>query len=229
VIHMIEFRKGLLATSLLAASYGASGATIDFTAGGFGGATSVGSDPVTTILASPTPITNGQRQDGNTCPTGLDCSFDGIGIRDDELGGNESVTFSWDAPVALTGIHFLDLFRASDNDPAPETAQFVLTYADTNEADRTFTHSAVEVFGNRNSGYSFFQFTVPQVISSLLFSVVDSGNDNVGIGDYAIAGLEFTRATTPNNPVPVPAAAWFMMSALAGYGALGRRRKKSVA
>lgn len=227
---MIQVRKGLLAVSLFAASYGASGATIDFTAGGFAGAVSVDTDPMTMIVASPTPITNGQRQDGITCPTGLDCSFDGIGIRDDELGGNETVTFSWDDPVALTGIHFLDLFRASDNDTAPETAQFVLTYADpTTAANETYTHRAEEVFGNRNSGYSFFQFRAPQIISSVLFSVIDTGNDNVGVGDYAIAGLEFTRATTPNNPVPVPAAAWFMVSALAGYGALGRRRRKATA
>ena len=72
------------------------------------------------IAASPGQTVNFAR--GGPGATGiLAGDNDGIGVRDDEIGGGEYVTITFDRNVKLTAAYFLDLFKSCDGSSS-ETA-----------------------------------------------------------------------------------------------------------
>ena len=143
---------------------------------------------------------------GLLAPLALD--HDGVGVGDDEITvGSEYIDVAFSETVAVTGFHFLDLFKSNLNTDA-EVAEVwlggVLTYSFT--ADLLF---------QQMGGYSFAP--VSPFLADMLRFTAGVGNDGVGVADYALAGIDV-------QAVPLPAAIWLLLSALGGLGLVSRRR-----
>ena len=212
---MISSRGCLLSASLIVAAAGASAATIDFTdnsiysarsaatatgsAAGYG-FTVTGSRNALTFTESDAPGPVGALLGQN----------DGIGLGDDEIGGREYVTVTFDRTVRISGLYFLDLFRSQSGD-----AETAAVYAGTPPAEGGFLglFSGTEIYASNGNGYGAFDVNLTGTVFSF---DVGTGNDGVGIGDFSLAGLEVV-------PVPLPAGALLLGTALLGFG-LRRRR-----
>jgi hypothetical protein len=147
----------------------------------------------------------------------LACGNDGVGVIDDEITfvdntttpPTQSVTLTFDKPVNLGGIHFLDLYECCTS-PAEEEAQF---YFD-GDPTTTVAVGADEILGF-NDGYLFLAITRAKVTSITFFE--GFGNDGAGLPDFSLAAVQVA-------PVPLPAAGALLLAGLLGLGALGRRR-----
>ena len=203
--------------ALAATTVSASAAMIDFTdnsifatqtptsatgsAGGFS-FTITGSNAPLTYTPGPGPV------------AWLAGENDGIGIVNDEVGGLEYVTVTFDRKVRLTGVAFLDLFRQSGQDAEqavvytgvpPTTANFVAAF------------EATEMVTPSGTGFGTFDL----LASSDTFTFdAGAGNDGIGIGDFALAGVTVA-------PVPVPASALLLGGAF-GLLSLHRRRRAAA-
>ena len=131
----------------------------------------------------------------------LEGDIDGIGVVsppaiDDEISGplGEAVTIDFGGPVIITGLYFLDLFvdrTAFDDEQA-------LIYRGTSTADPLLgIIPAFEVQGADPLGALYAD---RRFVGSAFTFAAAVGNDGVGVGDYALAGLEVA-------PIPLPAGA----------------------
>lgn len=155
-----------------------------------------------TITTNPGPI--GVNDGG----LGLALLGDGLGIGDDEITNPAqalTVMFSG-AGLRVIGLAFLDLFIADD---ASEKEVAIVEFSD----GTTETFDAVS---KGNGGFAFY--SLPGKLVTSLTVTADSTNDNRANPDLALAAIQVA-------PVPLPAAGWMFVSALAGMGLLSRRRK----
>lgn len=213
---------GLAAGALLAGSVSASAALIDFTdVDGYSFTTSRASGTVDGIdfevrpghgAEGRNPQLTQNREHVNA--PGLAGQGDGLGIDNDELNHREFLTLEFSGPVRVTGLHFLDLFKADDHDEDPETAIFYAG-ATPSKAGILGRFDGEEVYAEDRAGHLFQE--VSTTGSTFSFRV-GHGNDDQGVGDFSLAGVEVSA-------VPLPASALLLGAALGGLG-LSRRRAR---
>ncbi|MQX37386.1 hypothetical protein [Roseospira navarrensis] len=137
----------------------------------------------------------------------LACKRDGAGVGDDEISETatyyEGITVTFDTVQTITGLIFLDLFVSPDDADIKEQAQVVFDEGTANESSAVFT--AAETKDGVNIGYLNAAFG-PVKATTLTFILAPLTNDDRGVGDYAVAGIV----------TPLPAAVWFMVTALGG-------------
>lgn len=202
----------MAAAALLLGTGTASAAFIDFTAssmasGMAGGTTySLSSSPGDTLnfaaAGAPGPI------------GGLQGANDGVGLNDDEIGNetNEYITVTFGRTVRLSSAYFLDLFADAQGGSA-ETAWVYTGSAPGGTPAASFDGTEAYAPG----GFGFLQGSLSLTGTSFTFDAGE-GNDGKGIGDFALAGLEFAV-------IPLPAAGLLLGTALCG---LGFARRKSA-
>ncbi|SEA63958.1 VPLPA-CTERM sorting domain-containing protein [Rubrimonas cliftonensis] len=215
--------KSAILGSAIALTFGvvanaASTATIDFTdrtvwPDGFATTSVFGS---TVSLQPEARINSVQDYDGFAGETGgLAEVTDGFGIRDDELTAPstppEFITVNFDGPLFVTGFHFLDLYQSPTTD---DLESAIVTFDDGGVIELFAVQDNEGAAGN--GGYAFHAID-RRLVSSLTFTV-GAGNDGFGKSDYAVAGIDV-------EPVPLPAAAWMLLTGLAGAGYIVRRRR----
>ena len=167
---------------------------------------------VTWTLTGSGPLNNSEAGPGPIGP--LAGQNDGIGIIDDEISsgkkGSETANLTFSQSVTVVGLYFLDLFRANKGSVYEQAAVSV-------DGGPAILFKALVPFSN---GIGYAAYTGLSLTgTSFVFS--ELGNDNVGVGDYALAGVEIA-------PIPLPAGILLLGGALLGLGALGRRRKVSA-
>ena len=204
----------IVTSAIAAGTLSASAAVLDFTAsnatsGAVAGAGwSLVANPGGTITSD-----NG----GAPGPIGVLAGVtDGIGVDDDEISeGSEYLTVIFDRPVRVTGFWALDLFRNSVNDTDAETAQLYAGSTPTGSPVASLVATEVKVPGVSGIGFGFLGgLSVKGTMFT--FDELDGGNDGVGVGDYALAGLEVA-------PIPLPATSLLLGAGLLGLGLLRRR------
>ena len=220
------FGKGLtVAAAVLFTSAAAHAAIIDFTVPG---ATTSGSilGVGWTLSSTDGPITF-TPQDGSTCAV-LNCSGDGAGISDDEVSSatttsGEVLKLTFNAPIQVTGLYFLDLYT-SDLDSTDREQARVGT--DGTNFPLVFTASLSETPAS-DSGFLAATGIVPIVLGageSIFFTAfsVPGFNDDLGVNDFALAGVVV-------EAIPIPPALFLFGTALVGTGFLARRRRTRAA
>jgi len=143
----------------------------------------------------------------------LACGRDGLGVGDDEISGSKNtaewIKIAFDTAVPVTEFYVLDLFWANDGNGNPlnphEIGRYTLTYADDSTSIGSFAAANTEVVGTSDVGY--LAVAINQSVKAIEWSYVGDFNDVQGVGDYAVAGVAVA---------PLPAAAWFMLTALGG-------------
>jgi hypothetical protein len=210
--------KKFITTSTLAAAAfvigtAASATTIDFTADAAGTTTLSGSEGPGWILSSnpADSITNLGSAHPNCDVSGLACNNDGFGVgQSDEITNNgvlESITITFTHAVTLTAVHFLDMF-VSDGE---ETEAGHVTIGGTaGDIDASIAATA-----SSGPGYKLLDGLT---LTGTTFTFwASAGNDDAGDADVALAAIEIA-------PIPLPAGALLMGTALAGFGFMRRRR-----
>lgn len=226
---------------LLLAASGQAASLADFTvdnstlSGMFDGNAIVGSvlDGVDYTLTWNPSSANINRDDvtGNTCvpASPLACKRDGLGIGDDEISGGlgenaESITIEFTEDVRLDTLYFLDLFDGSGSN---QEVAYILYDGSWQGRDLSYAEAREPHTGmgsSSNSGY--LAHAVGLVVSRVYIRAINSGdaswNDDLGRTDFALAG--FSVSAPPTSEVPLPGAAWLMLSVLGSAGWLRRRR-----
>ena len=137
---------------------------------------------------------------------------DGVGLNNDEITeGTQYLTVTFTKPIRLTGFWTLDLFEDGLEDTDPETAQ--LFTGSTPTGSPAASLPATEVFAPGGFGFSF---AGTSLLGDTFTFAATSGNDGVGKGDYALAGLQIAA-------IPLPAAGLLFGTALMGFGMFRRR------
>ncbi|GMG82497.1 hypothetical protein LNKW23_17100 [Paralimibaculum aggregatum] len=143
----------------------------------------------------------------------FECESDGAGIggfNPDEVDGEEMLTVSFSQSVEITAIYLLDFFFDEDGNEIANVDYM-------NGNDDTFVpEEGFALFGN-----GFAAFTVNNEITSVVKFTAGDGNDNQGVGDYALAGIEFNLI---EREIPVPAALPLLLTGIAGLALYRRRR-----
>lgn len=188
-----------------------------------------------TLTANPNNLTRSEGAVGN-CGGILACNIDGYGISDDEVtGGSQSLTLTFDRSVWINQIYFLDLFAkdqsaldASNGSTNPDGNHIETATIDLfNSSDvliASFLFDAV-VTKQVNGGFAIFDLPgIDNAIQAakLVFTGRGKYGDD-GSNDYALAGLSVNDIDI--NQVPLPATLSLMLTVLAGFGVLARRRK----
>lgn len=168
-------------------------------------------------------LNNSQLEDGDTCETvltGLACVRDGFGVTDDEVSSGDrseliKVTFS--EAVSIGNFYILDLFRSSSTENF-EVGEYSI---DGGATWQSFGSVANEMANGVNSGALIH--VVNAIASSIWFRAPNlplSNNDNLGVNDFAVAGLDVSE-------IPIPGAAVLLLTGMAGFGFASRKRKAS--
>lgn len=190
-------------------------------------------DGVSYVVSANGPITTNntlleQQQVGQgTCAGGLACVTDGFGIgsggNSDEVNGAEQLTISFtDGTVQVQTLFVLDLYTSANGNDR-ESGEY--SFDGVNWT--SFFADPSEVWNGNSTttnGWLAIGVNATNFVSQIMFRSA-SGNDSAGVGDYAVAGVLTSQGRT--GVVPLPGAAWLMLSALGGAGLL--RRRKSVA
>ena len=211
-----EMKKSILfGAAVIAMATGAlpaSAALIDFTDNTTGFSGSIGLISWT-LTGSSAPNTN---EGGPSSSIGvLLGDNDGVGIGDDEITyGGEYLTLNFSEQVTLTAAYYLDLFIA------PEIQDFEVANITIGSAPGAADASANadDVFQN---GWGYRELTNLGLFGSSFTFWAGGGNDNRGSADFALAAVDI-------SPVPLPAGLVLLGTALAGFGAL-RRKRQNVA
>jgi hypothetical protein len=157
----------------------------------------------------------------------LACQSDGLGVINDEISEGQSVTVTFSRALRVTGLHFFDLFRSASNPEINFERAVVHLNGDPNHE---YTFDAVEVLGaagpnpedeNTLGGHLFASVNWGGV-TSMTFFPREGFNDDSGVPDFALAGLQVV-------PIPLPAAGWGLLTALGGLVLASRRRNKAHA
>jgi PEP-CTERM motif len=136
---------------------------------------------------------------------GLECDGDGIGIVDDEVGGQEVLTIEFlSGPVDILGVGVLDLYPNESG--LAEGVQF--------SVDGVTWFSPIFSAGGSIGGYTETGFTASGT-STLYMRGFDDP-----VSDASLARLSF-------EPVPEPSTLVLLGMGLAGVGARARRRNRS--
>ncbi|MEE4210872.1 MAG: hypothetical protein V2I43_16605 [Parvularcula sp.] len=150
----------------------------------------------------------------------FECDSDGLGIGDDELSTgdptNQTITIGFNQAVGLVNAFFLDFFRASADDQFPERASVTIN------GGTPFIFEASEVFPANGGVFPAAAFGTQ--VTEIVFEALP-GNDEIGVGDFALAGLTINTNPEIDQEVPVPGAALLFGTALA----LGAARRKAKA
>lgn len=151
------------------------------------------------------------------------CLSDGAGIggfNADEVDGQEQLTVDFSSTVAITAVYLLDFFSIDQNDEEQANIDF------NNGTD--ITVQPQNLFGIDN-GYDPVT-GLSQVTTRVTFTA-GSGNDTFGVGDFAVAGIEFNSLDLPpiDTRIPVPAALPLLLSGIAGLVLVRRRRSAPAA
>ena len=156
------------------------------------------------------------------------CDGDGIGIRNDEITGNQNETLLIDLPMntQVLEIALLDLFKEGGS--TGEVAEFTIVYEGGDTFTGTINRSSIPASTPANGFYVIDLLDTTTYVAgagpaydptrNVERIQFDAGNDSVS--DYAVAGLVVT---------PLPAAAWLFGSALLGLAGFGRMRRRQQA
>jgi hypothetical protein len=94
--------------------------------------------------------------------------------------------------------------------------------------------AAVHVTGDFSATFAFFlstSCTNPAVITTCTFQNADSVYSNYAVTEHLPATDQYITSVNGafyySTPVPLPAAAWLLLSALTGFGVIGHRRRPS--
>jgi hypothetical protein len=142
--------------------------------------------------------------------------FDGIGVNDDEVNGDEQLIVDFGGQLLFVdGGSFLDLFAAANGDQEEISLKFFVGGLEVGSPETFFGESVFPADGG------WYSRTFTPVAADEVRVVFIGGNDNVGVGDAALAALRV-------QVVPIPAAAWLFGSALVGMVGMGRRKLKKA-
>lgn len=141
---------------------------------------------------------------------------DGLGVRDDEIGPGQYITIIFDQEVKLTGASFLDLFRS----PLQE-AEEAFVYAGSPPDNPGFIGSLVATETFAPGGAGLGSLSLSRLGTTFSFDA-GAGNDDQGVGDFALAGLTFDKVSI--EVIPLPASALLLGTALLGVGFASRRK-----
>jgi hypothetical protein len=178
---------------------------------------------VTWSITSPSGPLTYTAFDGIDTP--LKDELDGIGINDDEVtntvavqGTDELLFLEFSQAVNVTGFHFLDLFETPGSGDDEQEMALVWVGQLGTAGGPDFMFGADEAFAAPRSGYSF---GTADAFSNLFTFAASTGNDGVAFPDFALAGFNVEM-----QPIPLPAGALLLGTALAGFGAVARRRTR---
>lgn len=222
----MNFLKTALTAAVIAtAPLAASAAVLDFTtlatfttvnaSGATGSFTFAGETVSYTLTSDPAnQLTFGQLHDGNSCAM-LACAIDGLGVSDDEIttnGVQEAITLAFDRNVTLSGLFFLDLFRAAEGQSVEQAMLQIdgVLYVP--------NFDAIETFDGLASGFAFYDGLSLTGKSFTFMS--NNTNDAIGFADYALAGVQVAA-------IPLPAGLLLLGGALGALG-IARRRKAAA-
>ena len=147
----------------------------------------------------------------------LACDRDGLGVSNDEIDGDrESITIEFSSLINVVEFYVLDLFT-SRNGRNQEVGSYRTFDGTTWSNLIDFTADSNEVVNSGDIGFLAVAVNLPVKAIEWSYS---GANDNVGVGDYAVAGLAVT---------PLPAAAWFLLTGLGGLAGMRWLRKDRAA
>ncbi len=168
--------------------------------------------------------TTGDAPGSNAAP--LNGSNDGIGIDTDEVnftaaGGPQQLTLTFAREVTVNTLYFLDMFtqpNAGDDDDKKEAV--TVSYGANSQTFRSTEEFVAGRFGFKSFGGLSLTGT------SFVFTPT-TGTDLQADPDFAFAGVDVTVSDVA--PVPLPAGIVLMGTAMAGFGAMRRRKAKTAA
>ncbi|WP_411819693.1 VPLPA-CTERM sorting domain-containing protein [Hyphococcus formosus] len=138
-------------------------------------------------------------------------NYNGIGIVggsiDTAVDGNESMAFSFSAPV--------------------NNVTYSVQFTANIDGDGTLGDRSIEIFGLGGTSLgTFSQFNIGTfALSDLVGAAIITGFELTAEVDFfRVSGISFDLAP---SEVPIPAALPLFLAGLAGVGAIGRKRKQS--